>query len=92
MTPEGIAPAVVVVTLAGEVATVVPSNFTVTPDEGAKPEPETAIDEPLDPDVGFKATEATTLPAVLPATVICENVPPPATTLMVTCWPGDHWL
>jgi hypothetical protein len=61
-------------------------------DEGAKPAPESVTDAPLLPEVGFKETVATTLPEELPGTVICENVPPPATTLIVTAWPGFHWL
>lgn len=60
------APALVVVTVAGEVVTVVPSNLTVRVDEAAKPEPERPTEELVAPDAGFKVTEATTLLPALP--------------------------
>jgi hypothetical protein len=47
-------PEVFVVSLAGEVARVTPSNFMVIAEEAAKPLPETVTVEPTAPLVGFK--------------------------------------
>lgn len=58
VTPEGIAPAELVVTVAGVVVRVVVSNFTVIADDAANPEPDSPTEEPVVPDVGLNVIEA----------------------------------
>ena len=54
-------PVLEVATVAGEVACVTPSYFTVIVEEPAKPVPDTVTVEPTIPLVGFNVTEAVTV-------------------------------
>ena len=58
VTPVGITPAPVDVTVAGEVVIIVVSNLTVSVEVPAKPEPVKLIEAPVRPEGGFKVTEA----------------------------------
>jgi len=65
VTPDGIAPAAVEVV----VATVDPSNFTVTAELAAKSEPDTVTVEPTAPAVGLKAIKGPTAGCIASAII-----------------------